>query len=334
MDHQRKNHKPIRTIVLGCGNIGSLWDEVGGLSKGLPPLTHLGALSQNSAFCVTGIYDTNETRAAEASKCWGGLPVLDSFESLSADNTDLVVLATPAIGRDELIKLFFQKNIKCIFSEKPLTSNPSDAIKLLGSLEKKNHNLLVNYSRTFSEDYQNLKAIIKAGELGEFAGGSAVYGKGLLNNGSHIISTIIDLIGAPLKSERGDRIVDERSEDPTFDFTLYFNDNAKINVSGTDHRNYTILEIDLLFTEGRIKILDSGRKITIYKKQINSLYPGYSLLAAERELEPDLNLVLTNAYEVLGKFFNQGDDSRIMENVNLARNTSLIFQTLLSGVTQ
>lgn len=307
MEIERKNQDAIRCLLVGCGNIGSKWDEDSLKDDSSLVRTHLKALKHNSGYQIQGIYDVDESRALSASKFWGDVPVVKELEDFDYTSIDLVILATPAEGRLELIKFLVSKKIKYIFAEKPLEKEAalgSDIVKLV---EDHKVCLLVNYSRTFNSEFDRLVDEINAGKYGELKAGSVIYGKGFNNNGSHVVSTLASFFPSLSKLVKTSVLDDQFTHDPTYNFTLT-DGSVQISVVATDYRDYSVMEYDFFFSRARIKIKDAGRTIEIFKVIPDPVYVNYQILKLEETRKAQLDRVLVETYDKLQQAMSGKND--------------------------
>lgn len=85
---------------------------------------------------------------------------------------------------------------KLIFCEKPVTSNLQESQRAVQACADQHVLLAVNYGRRWSPQVTQLKAELTEGYWGAVRSVSAVYNKGQLNNGSHMTSGLIAVVGA------------------------------------------------------------------------------------------------------------------------------------------
>lgn len=241
----------IKVGLIGCGNMGSLWDEG---EKSLSPQTHARAFYENKEFELASVYDIDPSRSAAAAKKWE-TKAAESIEELLQEKPDVVSLCTPTSTRYEVIAQIVEAKIPLLFCEKPLAANLKEGLKIKSLLEKSSTEFVINYSRRWAPFFHKLKQDIQLGNWGKFKGGSGRYGKGLYNNGSHMIN-LFEFLTGPFQFAEGISVVNDdriNSQDPTLSVKL---DNVVIEA--VDHRNYPIFDMILNFERGQLKILDRG----------------------------------------------------------------------------
>lgn len=253
-------------VIIGAGNIAARFD----LPNSKEILTHAHAFTQNSSFNLIGFYDKNYVRAYEAAEIWGG-QAFNKLE-LGLQIADVVVCCVPDIYHAIMLKEIAQYHPRLVVTEKPLALTLKETEKIKGLYENRIP-LLVNYSRRFIADFQELKK--KISEYGSFLRGVGYYGKGILHNGSHMIDLLNFLFEkVELFTMLPFQNNDFDSEDCSKEVILSIDGNP-FHMIAIDCRIATIFELDLFFEKARIRILDGGNQIEIYSIKDSDTYSGY-----------------------------------------------------------
>jgi len=274
-----------KIAIIGCGNIGSKLDE----GKDLPyALSHAGAyqkIGQNINFLV----DKDEDRLLTAAKVRGVEKIYNSYSELfDKEQIDILSICTTTSLRESIFIRALENKIPVIVCEKPIAATYEEALKIKDLIESNDSACILNYSRRWDEDVEQIKNIISNKELGSIASIEVTYGKGILNNASHALNLIDFFIGAEKEIDFVSIIEDDRIDfDPTYHVMMtYHSEENKFPVmlKATDYRNFTLWEIDILFSKGRIKFENSGMTKKIYTVVNNSIFKGYKTLELEKEL--------------------------------------------------
>lgn len=325
MEIERSRNKTIKCSLIGCGNIGSRWDEVLGEEK-IIARTHIKSILNNHDLNLHGVYDLDTGRSKEAAHFWN-VPVLNTLTEVTRDNTDLVVLATPPAGRLDTMTSFAERGIKFFFSEKPLADNFSDAKKFMSYAHTQNLKVIVNYSRTFCPEYLKLTKEIESGKYGDFQGGFGYYAKGLKNNGSHVLSLLSLLFGGVSDLKLGDKVDDQLFLDPTYNFSVIAQ-GKQINVHGANYNLFSVFEFDLLFTKGKIRILDSGATIEKYVLKPDDLYPTYNVLSLAEKQKVPLEKAMSSGYDEVVKYFKHNSSEIVERNFGITENLLNLYNSI------
>lgn len=265
-----------RVAIIGCGSIGSLLDEhsPGGVH------THAGGWTSSSRAKLSFLVERDEARLREAGRARGVDALYDSAEALFAkEAVDIVSLCTPTEIRLPVIERALAAGVKTLLIEKPLAKTVAEAERIAAAIDAHGARANVNYIRRWEPMLGELAARLSSGELGRVQHVSAVYGKGIVNNGTHLIDLLRWFFGEVSLS----RVLRTRTggSDPTVDVELSVGAGASAfpaYLLGTDSASYSVFEIDLVTTAGRIRILDGGHTLSEQLAREDPRFRGYRTL--------------------------------------------------------
>lgn len=287
----------LNTLIIGAGQIAGGYDAPSDTAI----LTHAHAYREHDGFNLLGFYDINFENAEKMADKWE----TKAFSSLDCtQDIDVVSICTPDKFHLSSIKEALKLKPKIIFLEKPLSDNIDESKEILEI--SKDIPILVNYSRRFVKEFQELAQQIENGDFGEYKTGTGYYGKGFVHNGSHMVNLLNLLIGTITKIDVIDEFSDFYENDPTKTAVLSFKNESKFFMQGVDCRDYTVFELDLIFKKARIRILDSGFKIEIHKVINDEKFEGYKILKPEKALNTELNRAMYNALDNIYTFIKEG----------------------------
>ncbi len=277
-------------LIIGAGKIGAHFDT----PDSTDVWTHAHAFSQSPTFKLLGFLDPDITQAQSAITQWGG-EVFDSIDTaFKQHSVDVVCIASPDETHADILQALLSYSPKLVFCEKPLTTELGQAKKLVVQYQQQNIPLLVNYTRRFVPEFQQLQSNIKSDLYGKFVGGNSIYGKGFKHNGSHLIDLLYFLIGDIDGVQPAQEIHDFTSNDPSISVLLTL-ENQPFWVQAMDSRLYTIFEMDLFFEHARIQILDSGFHIQISVPAASANFNGYQNLKQTQTIQTSLNQAMVHA---------------------------------------
>lgn len=295
------------SLIIGAGQIAGGYDSL----ENETVLTHAHAYKKHKDFNLLGFYDVDFNSALNMSKKWG----CSAFNTLDEIKTvDVVSICTPDEYHLESINAALKLNPKIIFLEKPLSNNNEEAKEII-SISKKIP-ILVNYSRRFTPEFQELVLRIKNNEFGKYQSGNGLYGKGFIHNGSHMTNLLNLLLGKIDKHLIIDEFVDFNESDPTKTVVLTMNDSKQFVMRGIDCRKFDIFEMDLIFEKGRIRIIEFGNKIEIYKVVEYEKIKGYKVLALNQVIETQKDFAMLNAVDNISAYLN--NKAELLSNVEQA----------------
>lgn len=285
----------VRAGLVGCGGIGSALDE------GDPSLvlTHAGGLQANPRARLVAACDPDPQRLRRCGEARGLGPEAlypDFATMLARQQLDLLSVCTPVGLRLPVVQAAVQAGVRVILCEKPLAASADEARQLARVVRGSGSVVAVNYLRRWSPGVQQAAALVRRGALGRLQRGVAYYGKGVANNGSHMVDLISLLLGAP------DRVRclggPERSglpDDPSLDAELEFGDGqdaARVALLCTEHQHYTVFELDLLGSRGRLRVTDLGQRLELFRVRPDPVFAGYQTLALDQTLQGGLDRLL------------------------------------------
>jgi len=293
----REKEKKYRVIIVGAGNIGAFYDTP--TSKNI--VTHAHAFSTHHGFELVGFVDKDIERSEKAAKIWGGRSFASNKDAFKNETIDIAVNATPDKIHYAVLKELLHLPVSFIFAEKPMTRTLTEAGEILKLAKQKKIGIAVNYRRRFVPEFSRLKEEIKSGKYGEYLAGNGYYGKGIAHNGSHIIDLLQYFIGDISGATALTKF--KKSADPEASAMFHFKDGKNFILQNIDHRNYTIFELDLVFSRSRIRIIDSGFKIEMQIIKDDPIFPGYRNMETDKIIKTSLDRSLyfgaDNIYEHL-----------------------------------
>lgn len=271
---------PVRVAIVGCGQIGSRWDaSAAGLAdRAAPSLTHAAAFTRHPLAQVVAFCDADLARAEQACVQWQvpGQAAPSAHQQVSqmlqAVPADLLVVATASAVRSAVVGAALAAGIRTLVIEKPLATTMDESQRLVQALDEAGAQALVNYLRHWDAGMQALRLRRARGDLGPLQRLLGVYGKGLANNGSHLIDLaglLCDArpvraraLGAPLPaseaawSQGADSAIDAQVELTAADGRMLL-----LDLRATDATAFSCFELRLLGRDALVDITRGGRRI-------------------------------------------------------------------------
>jgi predicted dehydrogenase len=253
---------PGRALLVGCGNIGALYDLADGPDADVR--THARAYARlGVAFDVV---DPDADRRRRVSERYGAR----AFESLSAVSPrayGVASICTATHLHAEALDLFLDAGTPLIICEKPVADRLDDVRRLRARQRTARSVVLVNYMRRFLPAYRRLRGRIRRWreEGVRLIGARVRYQRGLVNNGSHALDLLEFLFGSAvtlsdLRVEAA--VADAFADDPTVSGTFEFL-GAPVELIGLPQPPPGVFELDLEFADRRVQILDRGDEIRV-----------------------------------------------------------------------
>jgi predicted dehydrogenase len=272
----KENNQKFETVIIGAGAVAGGYDN----PESSEVVTHAHGYVAHPKTNLKGFFDVDFSRAIDAAKKWG-TEAFDNFEKMMESvKPDIVSICSPDETHFEMLKKVLKYKPKIVISEKPLTLDLDETKDILKQYEDARISILVNYRRRFDETVQQIKEKLERGEFGKVLSASAIYGKGLLHSGSHMIDLSRYLFGEIESVQALFQRIDYKESDPTISGFLKFEKCPALHLIVGDEKSYSIFELDIFCEKGRIRFLNEGLSIEIQKieKPDNPLQKGYSVL--------------------------------------------------------
>ncbi|MEW6445849.1 MAG: Gfo/Idh/MocA family protein [Pseudomonadota bacterium] len=286
-----------QALLIGCGMIGSGFADDPRV-KGV--YSHAGAYAAHPQTRLTAVCDASAERAEACAARWGVTHRgNDPLRMLREYPSDIVSICTPDDTHAALIDAALDTPcVRAILAEKPLATDLEQARALARKAATRDIPVALNYIRRHSPRHQALRARIADGELGEILAVQGIYTKGTLHNGSHWFDLARFLFGEVREVQAWDSLR-EGGADPTLDVRLLFERGFPAFLKALPANRYSIFEMDILGSAGRVRLVDSGNRIEWYAAAPSPHYSGYTVLQATAVEEEDLSNGTLHALEDL-----------------------------------
>lgn len=275
------NQKRWRTGLIGCGAIGSRYDEGKGAAN--PIFTHAGMFSALPQFELACIAEIDPARREICRSAWS-VPAAygDHREMLRRECLDVIGLAVPDdVHAPVLNDILDCSRPKAIFTEKPLTKNSAEALAIGARCEAAGVALLVDYVRRYDANHRALRNFLSRGGLGRIHTVHAQYVRGILHNGCQIVNLLRFLLGEPVRVCAFGLTQGSIPGDPSLDLRLTFGSGAMALISAMDRNGYfySVFELEIAGDKGRLHLDATGRDIRMELVVPYDEFQGFSRLA-------------------------------------------------------
>ena len=249
-----------RSAIIGCGRIGADCGPDGSGSSLIA--SHAEAYNRSSNTELVAICDSDEKRLHQCKQKWSiskGYRFVQ--EMLENESIDLISICTSSKTHIPILnQIIKNKTIKGVLLEKPAGISLEEIQKTLALLNESPICIQVNHIRRFPPVYQEIAQEIHQGKIGKIQHVSALYTKGIINNGSHLFDLLRLFFGEPtnisLLSSKNDG-----KADPTLNGRVEFTQGFEAYLFGLDKTAYTIFEIDIIGTKERLILCDQGHTL-------------------------------------------------------------------------
>ena len=286
-----------RTAVIGCGMIGSRFASDPKI-KGV--YSHAGAYDACLATTLVAVCDADELALKQCAQRWGVAGAYRKVsELLNEESPELVSICTPDASHADILRTILPtQSVRGLLVEKPLALDLVEAREMVMLAADRGIVLGVNYSRRYSAGHRRVGELIRSGGLGEIQTVSGYYTKGVLHNGTHWFDLARFLVGE-IVVVQGFVKQKIRSVDPTLDVRLTFDSGASGSLQSCQADAFSIFEMDILGSAGRIRLTESGHQIEHFTVADSPFYSGYSALQYKDHWDGELNNTLLHAVQDL-----------------------------------
>jgi predicted dehydrogenase len=237
----------------------------GGFNHGIEDamvLTHALAYVRHPDFALVACVDPLESARRDFMAKWGVRSGYASIEeALQAEAYDIASVCSPTGTHLAALGVLAESGVRAVFAEKPLDGDTDGARRLAGRYAERGVPVAVNFTRRFDPAMQALRSEIADQRYGRLRQVCGWYGRGIMNNGSHLLDLVAFLTGAGIRLESiGPSISDGVEGDPTVSASLVSGD-VKFDLIGCDGRDFARFEIELGFSDAIVMIEDAGQTI-------------------------------------------------------------------------
>jgi predicted dehydrogenase len=287
-----------RAALIGCGKIGSEFaDDPRAADAGV--YTHAAAYVTCPATRLVAVCDLDPAKADRCATRWNAKSYHDPARMLAEEQPEIVSVCTPDPTHFAVVRAALMiDSARGVLAEKPLALTVNEAEELVTLARSRKVALAVNYSRRYAEGHVRLRDTLHSGQLGTIRLIRGLYAKGTLHNGSHWFDLVRFLAGGVTAVQAIDRLR-EGGADPTLDVRLILDNGATAELAAWPASEFTVFEMDVLGSRGRVRVVNSGSMIEFYEVADGVPYAGYRSLVLTRREEGAFKDVLLYAVEDL-----------------------------------
>lgn len=266
-------------MIVGCGKFA-------GLSSSKNIITHAEAFAKSKEIDLVACVDTNKYNLLKFKKKYNCKDYSSIDHALSSNKIDIASVCTNnemhySVVRELIISKYYPK---VIFLEKPAFLKISEFNKIRELNRTKKIKIVVNHTRRFNSNFRILKKIISKNKFGNPIRISTNYYGGWVNNGCHLVDSILFLFNKEIEIIKIYGFEKSRFlNDPSFNVLGKFKDkNTKIYFNAINEKYYQIFEFDIWFEKARIRVenfetkffldikkIDENRENILVRKKIN-----------------------------------------------------------------
>ncbi len=263
--------------ILGAGRIASGFDT----PDSRQVLTHAHAVTRHSRLTLVALTDIDATKGVEEARKWGTEFVPAAEQLLSEVSPDILVIATPDATHADILIQALSHRPRLVILEKPAIIDLADAARVEEAVRASGIPVIVNFRRRFDDTVVRLAEELREGKHGSVLSAGALYSKGILHTGSHMLDLARLLFGELVTSVPLSRLADWEGE-PTVSGFASFERCPQFSLMGGDERAYSIFELEIRTEKRRFRFLDEGMMLATEEVIPDPLYAGFRILGPAR----------------------------------------------------
>lgn len=282
----------LRAAVVGCGRIGCGFDDD---PRRKYASTHARAYLQTDGIELAALCDTDAVKLNRYATKFGVRARYTNYkEMLDKEEPDIVSICTLSSSHLEITRAALGKGVRGIFCEKPIAESLGAADQMIRLCAERGVVLMIDHQRRFDPAHRHLAQFVQEGGLGRAQQGTCYYTAGVANTGTHLFDLLRFYLGdVAWVSGRISSCPSPSTADPNIDGWVGFANGATVALQALDVAAYTIFEIALFGTKGRLRLGAHGYKAEFEEARPSERYSGYSelfpaALAVETEFTQEL----------------------------------------------
>lgn len=247
-----------RGIVIGCGNIGVLYETVESRPQ---PRSHASALSTHPRTELCAFVGIDDAECARARSFFDVPGFTDLGTCIQVMKPDIAIVAASTSVHVLLVSTCVAHGVPMVIGEKPLATDIEHALVLAEELKRGHSVFALNYQRRYFPLFKQARDVIRGGWLGRIREVECLYDNGLFNNGGHAIDAISFLIGAKMVAAEGRFNVANLScpsDDANVDGYVHVDTGARISLRSFDKKTTPIHDLHIVGDGGSVRITEYG----------------------------------------------------------------------------
>lgn len=291
-----------RAAIIGCGRIGGGYGSTNGAWE---VASHASGYMGDPRVDLVAAVDPDQDARDRFRARWAIEKLYDNCDEMfAAEQIDLVSICTWDEGHVGAVHAAVRAGVRAILCEKPLAPTLAKAKEIVDLCARNKIELFVGYQRRWEPAHCAARDFIASGQLGDVLAVHGYYVGGLRHNGCAWINLARFLVG---DIARASAMVPTRvgSADPSIPISLEFTRGCSGSLLAADRDAYSVFEIDVLGTRGRLRFCDAGEELEAWQVGEDKRYPGFRrLLRSQRswpkpQLSEALNMSISHIVDFL-----------------------------------
>ena len=274
----------LKVLIIGCGNIAGGFDAA---SNTRPVArTHAAAYTAHGQFSISACVEPDADKRAAFMTRWAVPNGYDSLDHLMAthdtasksERFDVISICSPTTAHHADVLQALHLKPQLIFCEKPVCADVAQTQSVVQRCFDQGVLFAVNHNRRWDPEVTRLRDQLQSGQWGEIRLVTGQYNKGVLNNGSHMIDLLHDLLGPLTLIGCGTPLFDYSESDPSVPASLVSAAGVPIALTCGDASDYSLFELQVVTQRGVIAMEDGGLRWRTRLNAPSTQFAGYRAL--------------------------------------------------------
>jgi hypothetical protein len=295
--------------IMGAGRMAQGFDAPGDAQ--VLSLAH--AVTRTQDLTLGSFFDADPERAGAAEARWSVTPGPREREAWLATGWDVVLIATPDACHGADLADVLARRPRAVLVEKPLSTDPNEAARLLEAAAATGVALLVDFPRRYHRGVAAVAGIIDEERLGRPLAASFVHSGSAEHAAVHMLDLFHGWWGDGWRVER-------RASGGNASLLAFVRGGERVDASvqRLPGNPYYVWEMSVLCESGRVALVRSPEVLELSRPAPHPLYPGFDVLTPEASWDMEAEPLLCRVMADLVDAASDADVAR----ARLARETS------------
>lgn len=260
---------PYRVGIVGCGHMAGYIDrDFTDFPPVQLPYSHAQGFLAVGETGIAALADPNEERLRRFGEDYG-VPAEHQYarfeEMLARESLDVLSVCTPVEHHAEPVVAAAEAGVPAILCEKPMAATLEQADRMVEACAAAGAALVIAHPRRYNFVWRRALRAVREGEIGRVTDLVGFSRGHLLGSGSHLFDTLRMLAGAPAQWVVA--TLDGEGDDPGGSGMVRFEGGVNAFVAASANGKAPVFEVEVVGTEGVLRILDNGCTWDLRKKR-------------------------------------------------------------------
>jgi len=276
-----------RAAIIGCGRIGGGYGFANDAGE---VASHASGYTSDPRVKLVAAVDSDKAAMMRFRERWAVDNLYTDYKEMFAhEDVDIVSICTWDEVHAGAVYAAVGAGVRVILCEKPLAPSLAEAKEVVELCERNKVELFVGYQRRWEPAHRAARDFIASDNLGDILAVHGYYVGGLRHNGCAWINLARYLVGDIEQANAMSPLV-EGAVDPSISINLTFTCGCNGSLLAANRDAYSVFEIDVLGTQGRVRFSDAGEEIEVWQVGEDKRYPGFRRLLRSQHQWPNPQL--------------------------------------------